>query len=150
MRDARATLYDANAKPDLLLSLVKQERETALVFTRTKHRADQLGRVLRCAGHRVAVLHGDRSLSQRRSALDGFKRGVFRVLVGTDIAARGIDVANIGHVINFDLPHCPADEGHRTGHEFCDGGRPTAASCHRTSAWACRPAGVRQSTTIVR
>lgn len=102
-------------KPDLLLSLLKQERETALVFTRTKHRADQVGRVLSRAGHRVAVLHGDRSLSQRRSALDGFKRGAFRVLVATDIAARGIDVANIGHVINFDLPYCPEDYVHRIG-----------------------------------
>jgi ATP-dependent RNA helicase RhlE len=91
-------------KSDLLLSLLEQEPETVLVFTRTKHRADQVGRVLGRAGHRVAVLHGDRSLSQRRSALDGFKRGAFRVLVATDIAARGIDVANIGHVINFDLP----------------------------------------------
>jgi ATP-dependent RNA helicase RhlE len=102
-------------KPDLLLSLLKQERETVLVFTRTKHRADHVGRVLTRAGHRVAVLHGDRSLSQRRSALDGFKRGSFRVLVATDIAARGIDVPNIGHVINFDLPHCPEDYVHRIG-----------------------------------
>ena len=102
-------------KPDLLLSLLQQEPETVLVFTRTKHRADQVGRVLSRAGHRVAVLHGDRSLSQRRSALDGFKRGAFRVLVATDIAARGIDVANIGHVINFDLPYTPADYVHRIG-----------------------------------
>ena len=67
------------------------------------------------AGYRVGVLHGDRSFSQRRSALDGFKRGVFRMLVATDIAARGIDVANIGHVINFDLPYCPEDYVHRIG-----------------------------------
>jgi ATP-dependent RNA helicase RhlE len=104
-----------NGKSDLLLSLLKEERQTALVFTRTKHRADQLESVLSRAGHRVAVLHGDRSLSQRRSALDGFKRGAFRVLVATDVAARGIDVANIGHVINFDLPHCPEDYVHRIG-----------------------------------
>ncbi len=102
-------------KPDLLLSLLKQEKETVLVFTRTKHRADHVGRVLSRAGHRVGVLHGDRSFSQRRSALDGFKRGLFRVLVATDVAARGIDVANIGHVINFDLPHCPEDYIHRIG-----------------------------------
>ena len=102
-------------KPDLLLSLLKQEKETVLIFTRTKHRADHVGRVLSRAGHRVGILHGDRSFSQRRSALDGFKRGVFRVLVATDIAARGIDVANIGHVINFDLPHCPEDYVHRIG-----------------------------------
>ena len=103
------------AKADLLLSLLGADKDTALVFTRTKHRADRLGRMLGGAGHRVAVLHGDRSLSQRRSALDGFKRGTFRVLVATDIAARGIDVANIGHVINFDLPNCPEDYVHRIG-----------------------------------
>ena len=102
-------------KPDLLLSLLTADRDTALVFTRTKHRADRLGRLLDRAGHRVAVLHGGRSLSQRRSALEGFKRGTFRVLVATDIAARGIDVANIGHVINFDLPNCPEDYVHRIG-----------------------------------
>ncbi|HSF68178.1 MAG TPA: DEAD/DEAH box helicase [Nitrospiraceae bacterium] len=102
-------------KPDLLLSLLKEEKQTVLVFTRTKHRADHLGRVLGRAGHRVGVLHGDRSFSQRRSALEGFKRGAFRVLVATDIAARGIDVTNIGHVINFDLPHCPEDYVHRIG-----------------------------------
>ena len=102
-------------KPDLLLSLLGADKDTALVFTRTKHRADRLGRMLGSAGHRVAVLHGDRSLSQRRAALDGFRRGSFRVLVATDIAARGIDVANIGHVINFDLPNCPEDYVHRIG-----------------------------------
>jgi ATP-dependent RNA helicase RhlE len=102
-------------KPDLLLSLLGADQATALIFTRTKHRADRLGRMLGTAGHRVAVLHGDRSLSQRRAALEGFKRGSFRVLVATDIAARGIDVANIGHVINFDLPNCPEDYVHRIG-----------------------------------
>jgi ATP-dependent RNA helicase RhlE len=102
-------------KPDLLLSLLKADQATVLVFTRTKHRADRLGRLLGHAGHRVAVLHGDRSLSQRRAALEGFRRGAFRVLVATDIAARGIDVANIGHVVNFDLPNCPEDYVHRIG-----------------------------------
>ena len=104
-----------DAKGDLLLSLLGSDKDSALVFTRTKHRADRLGRMLGSAGHRVAVLHGDRSLSQRRAALEGFKRGTFRVLVATDIAARGIDVANIGHVINFDLPNCPEDYVHRIG-----------------------------------
>jgi ATP-dependent RNA helicase RhlE len=102
-------------KGDLLLSLLQEERETVLIFTRTKHRADQVTRVLGRAGHKVAVLHGDRSLPQRRAALEGFKRGTFRVLVATDIAARGIDVANIGHVINYDLPICPEDYVHRIG-----------------------------------
>ncbi|MCC6141517.1 MAG: DEAD/DEAH box helicase [Nitrospira sp.] len=104
-----------DSKAGLLVSLLGQEQETVLVFTRTKHRADKLGRVLGQQGHKVAVLHGDRSLSQRRAALEGFKRGTFRILVATDIAARGIDVANIGHVINFDLPNCPEDYVHRIG-----------------------------------
>lgn len=112
----QAVHYTSHAdKPDLLLSLLGADKDTALVFTRTKHRADRLGRMLGNAGHRVAVLHGDRSLSQRRAALEGFRRGSFRVLVATDIAARGIDVANIGHVINFDLPNCPEDYVHRIG-----------------------------------
>jgi ATP-dependent RNA helicase RhlE len=104
-----------DAKSDLLLSLLGADKDTALIFTRTKHRADRVGKMLERGGHRVAVLHGDRSLSQRRAALEGFKRGTFRVLVATDIAARGIDVANIGHVINFDLPNCPEDYVHRIG-----------------------------------
>ncbi len=102
-------------KTNLLVSLLNEGQGTVLVFTRTKHRADRLGRVLGTAGHKVAVLHGNRSLSQRRSALDGFKRGSVRVLVATDIAARGIDVANIGHVVNYDLPNCPEDYVHRIG-----------------------------------
>ncbi|HEU4685129.1 MAG TPA: DEAD/DEAH box helicase [Nitrospira sp.] len=102
-------------KKDLLISLIGAEQETVLVFTGTKHRADRLGRLLGNAGHKVAVLHGDRSLSQRRAALEGFKRGVYRVLVATDIAARGLDVANIGHVVNYDLPRCAEDYVHRIG-----------------------------------
>ena len=104
-----------DAKADLLLSLLGEDKDTVLIFTRTKHRADRLGRMLGNVGHKVAVLHGDRSLSQRKAALEGFKRGTFRVLVATDIAARGIDVANIGHVVNFDLPNCPEDYVHRIG-----------------------------------
>jgi ATP-dependent RNA helicase RhlE len=104
-----------SGKFDLLFSLLRAEKETALVFTRTKHKADQVGRIVSQTGVKAAVLHGDRSLSERRQALDGFKRGKFRVLVATDIAARGIDVANIGHVINFDLPHSPEDYVHRIG-----------------------------------
>lgn len=102
-------------KPSLLGSLLQQDQETVLVFTRTKHGADRLGSSLREAGHKVAVLHGDRNLSERRRALEGFRRGTFRILVATDIAARGIDVKNIGHVINYDLPTCPEDYVHRIG-----------------------------------
>ena len=102
-------------KTSLLLSLLKDSGETVLVFTRTKHRADRLGETLERVGHRVAVLHGGRRLSQRRTALEGFRRGRFRVLVATDLAGRGLDVANIGHVINYDLPHIPEDYVHRIG-----------------------------------
>jgi ATP-dependent RNA helicase RhlE len=104
-----------DSKTDLLVSLLGKEQHTVLVFTRTKHRADRLGHVLGNVGHKVAVIHGDRTLSQRRAALEGFKRGTFRILVATDIAARGIDVANIGHVVNYDLPNCPEDYVHRIG-----------------------------------
>lgn len=102
-------------KTHLLLSLMSRDQDTVLVFTRTKHRADQVMRVLGRAGHKTAVLHANRSLPQRRAALEGFKRGTFRVLVATDIVARGIDVANIGHVINYDLPVSPEDYVHRIG-----------------------------------
>jgi ATP-dependent RNA helicase RhlE len=102
-------------KTSLLLSLLAEPCDSVLIFTRTKHGADRLGRTLEKVGHRVAVLHGDRRLSQRRTALEGFRRGTYRVLVATDIAARGIDVANIGHVINYDLPNTPEDYVHRIG-----------------------------------
>ncbi len=102
-------------KTELLVALLQQETDTVLVFTRTKHCADRLGRALGSGAHKVAVLHGDRNLSERRAALEGFKRGTFRVLIATDIAARGIDVANIGHVVNYDLPYCAEDYVHRIG-----------------------------------
>ena len=105
----------AQEKTKLLVSLLAIERGTVLVFARTKSRVDRLGQTLKQAGHCVAVIHGDRSLPQRLRALDGFKRGQVRILVATDVAARGIDVANIGHVVNYDLPNCPEDYIHRIG-----------------------------------
>lgn len=102
-------------KPALLLGLLEDGEESTLVFTRTKRRADKLARVIERAGHSVARIHADRSQAQRRNALDGFKDGRYRVLVATDIAARGIDVEEIGHVVNFDLPHVPEDYVHRIG-----------------------------------
>ena len=102
-------------KTSLLLSLLKGASESVLVFTRTKHRADRLTETLEKVGHRVSVLHGGRRLSQRRAALEGFRRGRVRILVATDIAARGLDVANIGYVINYDLPNVPEDYVHRIG-----------------------------------
>src|SRR5207247_1268307 len=102
-------------KINLLLKLLAADQDSVLVFTRTKHRADRVSRAVGTAGYKVAVIHGDRSLPQRRAALEGFRRGTFRVLVATDIAARGIDVANIGHVVNYDLPNTPEDYIHRIG-----------------------------------
>src|SRR5882672_11294746 len=102
-------------KTPLLLRLLGEERGPTLVFTRTKHRADRVARAVGAAGHRVTRLHADRSMSQRREALDGFRAGRYRILVATDIAARGIDVPEIAHVVNFDLPHTPEDYIHRIG-----------------------------------
>jgi len=102
-------------KTPLLLRLLREERGQTLVFTRTKHRADRVARAVGAAGHRVTRLHADRSMSQRREALDGFRSGRYRVLIATDIAARGIDVPEIAHVVNFDMPHTAEDYIHRIG-----------------------------------
>jgi len=103
------------SKADLLLDLLGKDDASTLVFTRTKHRADRLAKSLFRAGHRVSAIHGGRSQGQRSTALDGFKSGRYRVLVATDIAARGIDVVEIGHVVNFDLSRNPEDHVHRVG-----------------------------------
>jgi ATP-dependent RNA helicase RhlE len=103
-------------KARLLLALLQRDEiKDALVFTRTKHRADRLSRQLANAGLAVDRIHGDRSQLQRTRALDGFKRGRYRVLVATDIAARGIDVTALGHVVNFDVPAAAEDYVHRVG-----------------------------------
>jgi ATP-dependent RNA helicase RhlE len=103
-------------KSQLLKRLLQEENlESVLVFTRTKHRADKIVRDLQRAKIPAAVIHGNRSQSQRIAALDAFKRGKMRVLVATDIAARGIDVEGISHVINYDMPMQAEDYVHRTG-----------------------------------
>lgn len=103
-------------KPALLQELLRDELMTSvLVFTRTKHRADRLARQLSQWGIRTAVIHGNRSQSQRLHSLEGFRRGDYRVLVATDIAARGIDVEGVSHVVNFDVPHEPEIYIHRVG-----------------------------------
>jgi ATP-dependent RNA helicase RhlE len=103
-------------KKDLLLALLKRgEMDQALVFTRTKHRANRLTEQLVKRGIKAERIHGNRSQSQRTSALAGFKSGYHRVLVATDIAARGIDIEALGHVVNFDVPEAPDDYIHRVG-----------------------------------
>ncbi|MBI3252593.1 MAG: DEAD/DEAH box helicase [Candidatus Omnitrophica bacterium] len=104
-------------KTELLLRLLNGQEglSSAIVFTRTKIRADRLTQSLERAGIRVSVIHGDRSQTQRSRALESFKRGRAQVLVATDVAARGIDVKDISHVINFDVPSTPEDYIHRAG-----------------------------------
>ena len=103
-------------KTDLLVELLRGEAMTSvLVFTRTKHFADRLSQTLERRGLKVSVLHGNRSQSQRLHALEAFRRGRNQVMVATDIAARGIDIEDISHVVNFDVPHTPDDYIHRIG-----------------------------------
>ncbi|MGH7616022.1 MAG: DEAD/DEAH box helicase [Gemmatimonadaceae bacterium] len=103
-------------KSSLLLALLQRGlMKEALVFTRTKHRANRLWEFLEKRGISVARIHGNRSQAQRTDALEGFKAGRYRVLVATDIAARGIDVEALGHVVNFDVPAAPEDYIHRVG-----------------------------------
>jgi ATP-dependent RNA helicase RhlE len=103
-------------KSALFLALLQRgEMREALVFTRTKHRADRLAKYLVQHGIAADRIHGNRSQPQRTQALAGFKSGKFRVLVATDIAARGIDIDELGHVVNFDVPKVPEDYIHRVG-----------------------------------
>jgi ATP-dependent RNA helicase RhlE len=88
---------------------------SVLVFTRTKHRADRVAQQLARAGINVSVIHGNRSQSQRVRSLEGFRAGRFRVLVATDIAARGVDVEGVTDVVNYDVPHEPETYVHRVG-----------------------------------
>jgi ATP-dependent RNA helicase RhlE len=103
-------------KSALIVHLLRRKTMTqALIFTRTKHRANRLTEYLVEAGIRAERIHGNRSQAQRTAALAGFKSGTFPVLVATDIAARGIDVDELGHVVNFDVPKVPEDYIHRVG-----------------------------------
>jgi ATP-dependent RNA helicase RhlE len=107
---------DQHLKSALLLELLRHtDTESVLVFTRTKHRARRVGQQLEKAGYRATSLQGNLSQSQRQAALDGFRDGSYQVLVATDIAARGIDVSRISHVINFDMPDTIDAYTHRIG-----------------------------------
>ncbi|MSR82998.1 MAG: DEAD/DEAH box helicase [Candidatus Latescibacteria bacterium] len=105
-----------NLKATLFAALLERgEMRQALVFTRTKHRADRLAKFLIKEGVKAERIHGNRSQAQRTEVMAGFKSGKYRVLVATDIAARGIDVVALGHVVNFDVPAAPEDYIHRVG-----------------------------------
>jgi ATP-dependent RNA helicase RhlE len=106
----------APLKTNLLMAMLKRTATgRVLVFTRTKHRARNLATFLRKAGHRVAALQGNMTQNQRQAAINGFRSGRFDVLVATDVAARGIDVIGISHVINFDMPDTVDAYTHRIG-----------------------------------
>lgn len=106
----------AAQKFDLLVQLLEQTHyESVIVFTRTKQAADEISDRLKALKHSVTVLHSDRNQRERIAALEGFKKGTYEVLVATDIAARGLDIAGVTHVINYDIPLHPEDYVHRIG-----------------------------------
>jgi ATP-dependent RNA helicase RhlE len=123
-------VYEVNheLKLRLLNTLLQREEGSFLVFARTKHGADRLADQLKMVGVDAARIHGNRSQSQRNQALQGFKDGSYRVLVATDVAARGIHVDGIAHVVNFDLPQAPEDFIHRAGRTGRAGARGTAST----------------------
>src|SRR5438132_6290619 len=114
--EQRLTFVNQPEKTALLTHLLRGESvERALVFSRTKHGADKIVRLLEAAGISAGAIHGNKSQAQRERALAGFKSGEMPVLVATDIAARGIDIPGVSHVINFDLPDVPEQYVHRIG-----------------------------------
>jgi ATP-dependent RNA helicase RhlE len=131
-------LYEVeqSKKHALLENMLREEEGTFLVFARTKHGADRISKRLGQSGFKTAAIHGDRSQNQRNQALKGFQNGQYRVLVATDVAARGIHVEGISHVVNFDLPQVPEDFIHRVGRTGRAGARgiaSTFASCAERS-----------------
>ncbi len=110
-------LYEVeqDRKLSLLEKMLQEERGSFLVFARTKHGADRLAKKLARSGSKATAIHGNRTQSQRNMALRGFQEGSYRVLVATDVAARGVHVEGIAHVVNYDLPQIPEDFIHRVG-----------------------------------
>ena len=103
-------------KTELLLKLLDSVNyDSVIVFCRTKHGADRVAHTLKRTNHAVAVLHSNRTQREREQALQGFRDGRFEVLVATDIAARGLDIADVSHVVNYDVPQHPEDYIHRIG-----------------------------------
>jgi superfamily II DNA/RNA helicase len=114
--EQRVILTDKASKASLLVEVLKTEKtDRVLVFTRTKHGADKVVRGLQKAGHTAEAIHGNKSQSQRERVLAAFRNGKLRTLIATDIAARGIDVDGVSHVVNYDLPNIPESYVHRIG-----------------------------------
>jgi ATP-dependent RNA helicase RhlE len=131
--ELRTFEVEADKKQELLEHLLGSEEGSFLVFVRTKHGADRVARRLVRSGHSATQIHGDRSQAQRNQALRSFSEGRHRVLVATDVAARGIDVANVAHVVNFDMPKMAEDFVHRVG-------RTGRASAHGVASTFAAPA----------
>jgi ATP-dependent RNA helicase RhlE len=131
--ELRTFEVESDKKQELLEHLLGAETGSFLVFVRTKHGADRVARRLSKSGWSATQIHGDRSQAQRNVALRSFSEGRHRVLVATDVAARGIDVANVAHVINFDLPKVAEDFVHRVG-------RTGRASAHGVASTFAVPA----------
>ncbi len=131
--ELRTFEVDPDKKQELLEHLLGAETGSFLVFVRTKHGADRVARRLTRSGWSATQIHGDRSQAQRNSALRSFTEGRHRVLVATDVAARGIDVANVAHVVNYDMPKVAEDFVHRVG-------RTGRASAHGVASTFAGPA----------
>jgi len=131
--ELRTFEVEPDKKQELLEHLLEAEKGSFLVFVRTKHGADRVARRLSRSGWSATQIHGDRSQAQRNAALRSFSEGHHRVLVATDVAARGIDVANVAHVINFDMPKVAEDFVHRVG-------RTGRASAHGVASTFAGPA----------
>jgi ATP-dependent RNA helicase RhlE len=123
-------LYEVeqDRKLPLLEMMLREEKGSFLIFARTKHGADKLAKKLSQTGAKTATIHGNRTQNQRNQALSGFQDGYYRVLVATDIAARGIHVEGIAHVVNYDLPQAPEDFIHRAGRTGRAGAGGTATT----------------------
>jgi ATP-dependent RNA helicase RhlE len=119
---------EQDRKFGLLEMMLNEEQGSFLVFSRTKHGAEKLAKKLAQQGFKTAAIHGDRSQNQRIQALKGFQDGYYRVLVATDVAARGIHVEGISHVVNYDLPQVPEDFIHRVGRTGRAGAKGTAST----------------------
>ncbi len=128
MVDLHAYEVEQDRKLGLLAHLLEREQGSFLVFARTKHGTDRLAKKLSRQGIRAACIHGDRTQSQRNQALKSFQNGDCRVLVATDVAARGIHVDGIAHVVNYDLPQAPEDFIHRVGRTGRAGARGVAST----------------------
>jgi ATP-dependent RNA helicase RhlE len=124
-----------HVKAGLLRHMLNQETGSFLVFARTKHGTDRLAKKLSHFGLRAIAMHGDQTQNQRIRALAGFRQGLYRILVATDVAARGIHVDSVAHVVNYDLPQAPLDFIHRVGRTGRAGHRGSASTFSLKSEW---------------